>query len=83
MVRNENNYKIFKKCKCKNIYLLLMSGDRLVSANSQNQQWNLPQNITQSIIYPKNGVGAVITFIQIIVDQVKCYWIFSTIYFFI
>ncbi|XP_055298550.1 uncharacterized protein LOC129566535, partial [Sitodiplosis mosellana] len=46
-----------------------VSGDRLVSSGTQNQQWTLPQNISQSLIYPRNGVGAIVTYIEVVVEQ--------------
>lgn len=51
------------------IFILIL-GDRLVSSGSQNQQWNFRQNVTQSLIYPRTGSGAVITYVEIVVDQV-------------
>lgn len=45
-------------------------GDHVIASNSQTQQWTAAQNVTQSLTYPKTGVGAVITYVEIIVDQV-------------
>ncbi|XP_055296746.1 uncharacterized protein LOC129565661 [Sitodiplosis mosellana] len=44
-------------------------GDRVIATNSQNQQWTVAQNVTQNITYPRSGVGAVITYIEIVVNQ--------------
>lgn len=46
-------------------------GDRLVASASSNQQWSVSQNVTQKLNYPRTGVGAIITYVEIIVDQVE------------
>lgn len=48
----------------------LILGDRVVASHDENQQWTVPQNRTQTLTYPKNGIGANVTYVEIIVDQV-------------
>lgn len=48
-----------------------VSGDRVIASTSAGQQWAVAQNITQNLVYPRAGVGAIITYVEIIVDQVK------------
>lgn len=47
------------------------TGDRLVASSVQNEQWSVVQNITQKLTYPRVGIGSIITYIEIIIDQVK------------
>lgn len=49
----------------------LLLGDHIIASTSQSQQWAASQNVTQNLTYPKAGVGAVITYVEIIVDQVS------------
>lgn len=53
-----------------------ISGDRLVGSNAQSQQWSSPQDVTLRLNYPTNGYGAVVSFLQILVDQVTQLTIF-------
>ncbi|XP_031627888.1 uncharacterized protein LOC116343790 [Contarinia nasturtii] len=46
-----------------------VSGDRVVASDSQIQQWTAAQNVTQNITYPKTGVGSIISFVEIVVEQ--------------
>ena len=48
-----------------------MPGDRLVGTGSANQRWNRPQNVRATLNYPSNGMGAVVTYLEISVNQVK------------
>lgn len=50
--------------------IVLILGDRVVASHEENQQWTVPQNKTQTLTYPKNGIGANVTYVEIIVDQV-------------
>lgn len=49
---------------------LLISGDRIVASNSVSQQWTSAQNVSQTLIYPRAGVGSVITYVEVIVEKV-------------
>lgn len=44
-------------------------GDRLLGSDSQVQQWTTAQNVTQTISYPKTGVGSIISYIEVVVEQ--------------
>ncbi|EAT33832.1 AAEL013895-PA [Aedes aegypti] len=44
-------------------------GDRLVSTKSDSKQWPTLQDVTLSLAYPQSGVGAVVTYVQVIVKQ--------------
>lgn len=48
-----------------------VNGDRLLASVPVVQQWTELQNITQTLNYPKNGTGGVITYVEVIVDQVS------------
>ncbi|XP_055919569.1 uncharacterized protein LOC129951451 [Eupeodes corollae] len=45
------------------------SGDRLVSQASDSVSWNTPQSVQLRLEYPASGTGAVITHVQIDVNQ--------------
>lgn len=47
----------------------MVPGDRLVSKLSGRKSWSQPQDIVFTIIYPTSGVGAVITYVQIDVND--------------
>lgn len=49
---------------------LLLSGDRLVASNSQSQQWGSVQDVTLTLTYPRYGSGAIVSYVNISVDQV-------------
>lgn len=53
------------------LYFFQISGDRLQATDSDEKHWNTPQNAKITFNYPKSGVGAVITFIQLLVEQVS------------
>lgn len=46
-------------------------GDRLVGTASVNQKWTSPRNVRAGLNYPSSGPGAVISYIEVLVDQVK------------
>lgn len=48
-----------------------VAGDRIIASNSVVQQWTTPQNVSQTLTYPRIGVGSVITYVEVIVEQVK------------
>ncbi|XP_055533960.1 uncharacterized protein LOC129723645 [Wyeomyia smithii] len=45
------------------------AGDRLVATNGQNITWPTLRDVTLTLDYPKNGVGAYVTYLQINVVQ--------------
>lgn len=53
------------------IKLDCLSGDKLIASNSISQQWTAAQNVTQNLTYPRAGAGAVITYVEVVVDQVS------------
>lgn len=53
------------------VHNFFVSGDRLVASNVLSQQWPVAQNVTQNLNYPKGGAGSLITYIEIIVEQVN------------
>lgn len=48
-----------------------ISGDRLLATASGNQSFGTPQDVALTLSYPKSGVGGVVTFVQVDVDQVS------------
>ncbi|XP_065072898.1 uncharacterized protein LOC135697195 [Ochlerotatus camptorhynchus] len=46
-----------------------VAGDRLVSTKADNKSWPSVQDVTLSLSYPQSGVGAVVTYVQVIVMQ--------------
>uniref|UniRef100_A0A023EG78 Putative secreted salivary protein n=1 Tax=Aedes albopictus TaxID=7160 RepID=A0A023EG78_AEDAL len=46
-----------------------VAGDRLVSTQTDGKQWPTLQDVTLSLAYPQSGVGAVVTYVQVIVKQ--------------
>lgn len=66
-----------KKKKEKEIFFLLESGDRLVGDTSNSQSWSSPQDVVLTINYPRTGVGAVISFVQVIVGQVGTFLVLN------
>lgn len=46
-------------------------GDRILATDHAQQQWGTPQDVTKNLYYPAQGIGAVITYLEIIVDQVN------------
>lgn len=48
-----------------------ISGDRLVASATGSQQWGTTQDVKLTLTYPRSGTGAVVTFIQIPVEQVN------------
>lgn len=41
----------------------------MVAQTSASQQWSTLQDVTTSVFYPKTGTGAIISYVQINVDQ--------------
>lgn len=54
-----------------NILIFWISGDRLVATANGGNQWPSPQDVKLTLTYPRSGVGNVVTFIQILVEQVS------------
>lgn len=51
-----------------------ISGDRLLATASGSQSWSTAQDVTQTLSYPKSGVGSVVTAILVRVEQVRFEW---------
>lgn len=45
-------------------------GDRLLAQDQAQQSWSKPQDVTKNLYYPQQGIGSVITALEISVDQV-------------
>lgn len=45
----------------------------MVAETSASQQWSTLQDVTTTVFYPKTGTGAIITYVQINVDQSSNY----------
>lgn len=48
-----------------------MRGDRLVGTATKNQSWPRPQNVSIQLTYPSQGVGAMVTYVYIVINQVR------------
>lgn len=48
-----------------------VGGDRQVANNNYSQQYPTQQDVKATLNYPTQGVGSIVTFIQIVVDQVR------------
>ncbi|XP_055843932.1 uncharacterized protein LOC129910536 [Episyrphus balteatus] len=46
-----------------------VKNDRLVSQNTDKSYWPSPQNVTLILQYPGSGQGAIVTFVEVIVNQ--------------
>ncbi|XP_055382332.1 uncharacterized protein LOC129612652 [Condylostylus longicornis] len=46
-----------------------VAGDRLVASGSGGQSWATPQDVQLSLQYPKSGTGAVLSYVEVLVDQ--------------
>ncbi|XP_058821145.1 uncharacterized protein LOC131683308 [Topomyia yanbarensis] len=46
-----------------------VSGDRLVAADQNGQSWTTFQDVALTLAYPQSGVGAVISYIHVVVNQ--------------
>ncbi|XP_055298544.1 uncharacterized protein LOC129566529 [Sitodiplosis mosellana] len=46
-----------------------ISGDRLSATAGASNQWSTPQNVKLTLAYPRSGVGNVVTYVQVIVEQ--------------
>lgn len=42
-----------------------------MGTGSASQRWDRPYNVRSTLSYPRNGFGAVVTHLEILVDQVK------------
>lgn len=49
----------------------IFPGDRLVGTTSNSQTWATPQDVALTINYPRSGVGAIVSFIEVVVTQVQ------------
>lgn len=54
---------------------ILKKGDRVVATAAGNQTYGSAQNVQLTLTYPKSGVGNVLTYVQVTVQQVKGYFI--------
>lgn len=61
-----NKYELLKP-----IYqqLTFASGDRMVADAANTHSWMSPQNVDVTMIYPADGIGAILTYIEIKVIQ--------------
>jgi len=48
---------------------LRISGDRLVATAAGSNSWTSAQDVKLALSYPKTGIGAIITYLQVIVEQ--------------
>lgn len=46
-----------------------ISGDRLVATDSNGQSWSSLQDVALTLNYPRSGTGAVVTYVQVVVNQ--------------
>lgn len=46
------------------------AGDRLVGKAARKQTWSTKQNVKIQLTYPSRGVGAMVTYVHIVVNQV-------------
>ena len=44
-----------------------------MGTGSGNQSWGSPQDVKLTLTYPQNGIGSVVTFVQIPVEQVSSF----------
>lgn len=51
--------------------LFKISGDRLVAQGGQNQTYPSPHNVQIQLTYPSQGYGAAVTYVAIVVNQVR------------
>lgn len=42
-----------------------------MATDQENQQWATPQNYKKNLFYPNGGIGSVVTYLEVIVDQVN------------
>lgn len=56
-----------------NVLMSCQSGDSLQATDANNATWNTPQNVKSQLRYPKQGTGAVVTYVEVNVDQVILY----------
>lgn len=69
---NFPNFWQFCIISFRNIWIpIWMPGDRPITNASASQSFSKAQNVKTNLNYPKNGMGAVITYIEIAVTQVK------------
>lgn len=45
------------------------SGERLVGLSSDNKSWSTQQDVRLDVQYPTAGVGAVVTYVEVVVNQ--------------
>ncbi|XP_055382216.1 uncharacterized protein LOC129612572 [Condylostylus longicornis] len=46
-----------------------VAGDRLVARGQDGQNWPTPRDVQLTLRYPTSGVGAIVSYIQVTVDQ--------------
>ncbi|XP_055540345.1 uncharacterized protein LOC129727011 [Wyeomyia smithii] len=46
-----------------------VNGDRLVGSLQDGQSWSILQDIALTLRYPQSGVGAVVSYVQVVVNQ--------------
>lgn len=45
-------------------------GDHLLASQQESQQWSQTRDVNTNLHYPQNGIGAVITYLEVICEQV-------------
>jgi len=50
--------------------MIRFAGDRLLASDSNRQNWSTLQDVKLNLNYPPSGIGPVITYLEVIVDQV-------------
>ncbi|XP_053681535.1 uncharacterized protein LOC128732315 [Sabethes cyaneus] len=46
-----------------------VAGDRLVGTSQDSQSWGTSQDVTLTLSYPQSGTGAVVSYVQVVVNQ--------------
>lgn len=49
----------------------MIAGDTLVGTSGENNSWSQPRDVVFKLSYPANGTGAIVTYVQIDVNQVS------------
>lgn len=67
------NHHSFETKKKKGHVIKLFLGDRILTINSDNQQWAQARDVELTLTYPRSGIGSVVSYVDILVDQVMFY----------
>lgn len=43
----------------------------MVATATASQQWSTVQDVTLTLTYPRTGTGAVVSYVEVLVDQVS------------